>query len=91
MRKSLISAAVISTLHFASASTIALAQVAAPVPVPQQQVAPTREEIERTIGAVAGGYLAAHFAQKLPQSWVKSFVIAVGTAMTVYFFWRAYQ
>jgi uncharacterized protein len=49
------------------------------------------QAIVMTIGAVAGGYLAAHYAQKLPQSWVKSFVIAVGTVMTVYFFWRAYQ
>jgi uncharacterized protein len=43
-----------------------------------------------TVGAVAGGYLAAHYAQKLPQSWVRGFVIMVGAAMTVYFFVRAY-
>jgi uncharacterized protein len=43
-----------------------------------------------TVGAVAGGYLAAHYAQKLPQSWVRGFVILVGAAMTAYFFVRAY-
>ncbi|MBI1741217.1 MAG: sulfite exporter TauE/SafE family protein, partial [Candidatus Koribacter versatilis] len=41
-------------------------------------------------GAIAGGYFAAHYAQKLPQSWIRAFVIAVGTAMTIYFFWKAY-
>lgn len=42
-------------------------------------------------GAVLGGYLAAHYAQKLPQSWVRGFVTLVGTSMTLYFFWRAYR
>jgi uncharacterized membrane protein YfcA len=41
-------------------------------------------------GAVAGGYLGAHYAQKLPQAWVRAFVVLVGTAMTVYFFWKSY-
>jgi hypothetical protein len=49
-----------------------------------------RQAIVMIIGAVIGGYLAAHYSQKLPQSWVRGFVIAVGTAMTVYFFIRAY-
>jgi uncharacterized membrane protein YfcA len=44
-----------------------------------------------TAGAVLGGYSSAHFAQKLPQSWVKSFVILVGSAMTIYFFYRGYR
>ena len=43
-----------------------------------------------TLGAVGGGYLAAHYSQKLPQSWIRGFVIFVGAAMTIYFFWRAY-
>jgi uncharacterized protein len=43
-----------------------------------------------TLGAVIGGYLAAHYSQKLPQSWVRGFVIFVGSAMTIYFFVRAY-
>jgi uncharacterized membrane protein YfcA len=41
-------------------------------------------------GAVVGGYFGAHYAQKLPQSWIRAFVILVGTSMTIYFFWKAY-
>jgi len=41
-------------------------------------------------GALVGGYFGAHYAQKLPQSWVRAFVILVGIGMTVYFFVRAY-
>ena len=41
-------------------------------------------------GAIVGGYFGAHYAQKLPQSWIRWFVIAVGTGMTIYFFWTAY-
>ena len=41
-------------------------------------------------GAIAGGYFGAHYAQKLPQSWIRASVIAVGTGMTIYFFWKAY-
>jgi uncharacterized membrane protein YfcA len=44
-----------------------------------------------TPGAVLGGYFAAHYAQKLPQSWIRRFVILVGVSMTVYFFVRAYR
>jgi len=43
-----------------------------------------------TAGAIVGGYFGAHYAQKLPQAWIRAFVIVVGTAMTVYFFWKAY-
>jgi hypothetical protein len=42
------------------------------------------------VGAVIGGYFAAHYAQRLPQSWIRIFVIVTGTAMTIYFFVRAY-
>ncbi len=42
-------------------------------------------------GAIVGGYFGAHYAQKLPQSWIRWFVIAVGTGMTVYFFWKAWS
>ena len=42
-------------------------------------------------GALLGGYSTAHFAQRLPQAWVKCFVILVGTAMTIYFFIRSYR
>jgi len=43
------------------------------------------------VGALLGGYLGAHYAQKLPGAWIRGFVIAVGTAMTVYFFWKGYH
>jgi uncharacterized protein len=42
------------------------------------------------VGAIFGGYFGAHYAQKLPQASIRTFVIAVGTGMTVYFFWKAY-
>ena len=41
-------------------------------------------------GGITGGYLGAHYAQKLPQSWIRVFVVLVGAGMTVYFFWRSY-
>jgi uncharacterized protein len=41
-------------------------------------------------GAIVGGYFGAHYAQKLPQRWIRAFVIIVGTGMTIYFFWTAY-
>ncbi len=41
-------------------------------------------------GAILGGYFGAHYAQKLPQGWIRAFVIVVGTAITIYFFWMAY-
>jgi uncharacterized membrane protein YfcA len=44
-----------------------------------------------TAGAVLGGYSAAHYAQKLPQAWIRRFVIAIGVLMTIYFFVRAYR
>jgi uncharacterized membrane protein YfcA len=44
-----------------------------------------------TVGAILGGYGAAHYAQKLPQHWIRAFVIAIGALMTVYFFARAYR
>jgi len=43
------------------------------------------------VGALCGGYLGAHYAQKLPAAWIRSFVIAVGMGMTVYFFWKGYH
>jgi uncharacterized membrane protein YfcA len=41
-------------------------------------------------GALLGGYFGAHYAQKLPQPWIRGFVILVGTGMTAYFFFKAY-
>ena len=29
-------------------------------------------------GALVGGYFGAHYAQKLPQAWIRGFVILVG-------------
>jgi hypothetical protein len=49
-----------------------------------------RQGIVMIIGGMAGGYLGAHYAQKLPQAWVRAFVVLVGTGMTVYFFWKSY-
>jgi uncharacterized membrane protein YfcA len=49
-----------------------------------------RQGIVVIAGALVGGYFGAHYAQKLPQAWVRRFVILAGTAMTVYFFVRAY-
>ena len=44
-----------------------------------------------TAGSTLGGYSCAHYAQRLPQSWIKGFVIFVGSAMTIYFFWLGYH
>jgi len=49
-----------------------------------------RQGAVMTVGAIIGGYFAAHYAQRLPQIWIRAFVITVGSAMTVYFFVRAY-
>jgi uncharacterized protein len=49
-----------------------------------------REGAVMIVGALLGGYLGAHYAQKLPPIWIRAFVILVGTGMTVYFFWDAF-
>jgi uncharacterized membrane protein YfcA len=49
------------------------------------------QAIVMTVGAILGGYFGAHYAQKLPQSWIRAFVILVGAAMTVYFFVLGYR
>lgn len=41
-------------------------------------------------GGIVGGYLGAHYAQKLPQIWIRWFVVLVGAGMATYFFWKAY-
>jgi uncharacterized membrane protein YfcA len=41
-------------------------------------------------GAIAGGYGGAHYARRLPPLVVRRGVLAVGCALTVYFFYRAY-
>jgi uncharacterized protein len=42
------------------------------------------------IGGIAGGYLGAHYAMKLPQVWIRWFVVVVGAGMTAYFFCKSY-
>jgi uncharacterized protein len=49
-----------------------------------------REGVVTIVGGIVGGYLGAHYAQKLPQIWIRAFVVIVGAAMTGYFFWLAY-
>jgi uncharacterized protein len=46
--------------------------------------------IVATAGAMVGGYFGAHYAQRLPQSWIRVFVIVVGLAMSAFFFVKAY-
>ena len=41
-------------------------------------------------GGIVGGYVGAHYAQKVPQAWIRVFVVLVGAGMTVYFFWKSY-
>jgi uncharacterized membrane protein YfcA len=48
------------------------------------------QAIVMTLGSTLGGYFGAHYAQKLPQIWIRSLVILVGLGMTIYFFVRAY-
>ena len=48
-----------------------------------------RQAVIMLVGAIIGGYLGASTARKLDQRVVRGFVIAVGCAMTIYFFvWR---
>jgi uncharacterized membrane protein YfcA len=45
-----------------------------------------REAIITALGAALGGFLSAHYAQKIAPAVVRRFVIVVGTMLTVYFF-----
>jgi uncharacterized protein len=49
-----------------------------------------KEGIIMIVGGIVGGYVGAHYAQKLPQTWIRVFVVLVGAGMTVYFFWKSY-
>ncbi len=40
------------------------------------------------VAAIIGGYVGAHYAQKLPKRIVRSFVIVVAVLMTIWFFMR---
>jgi uncharacterized protein len=46
------------------------------------------QAISLITGAIIGGYGGAYFARKIAQKWIRSFAIAVGFAMTIYFFIR---
>jgi uncharacterized membrane protein YfcA len=50
-----------------------------------------RQASVMTLGALAGGYATAHFAQKLSQEWIRRFVIVAGVATTIYLFVKAYR
>jgi uncharacterized membrane protein YfcA len=41
--------------------------------------------------AIAGGWIGARVARKVPVRAVRAFVMIVGWSMTAYFFWRAYR
>lgn len=49
-----------------------------------------KQAIVTIAGGIIGGYLGAHYAQKVSQVWIRAFVVLVGAAMTVYFFWKSY-
>jgi uncharacterized protein len=47
-----------------------------------------REALPMLASSAVGSYMAAHWAQRLDQRWIKGFVIVLGTGLTVYFAWR---
>ena len=49
-----------------------------------------KQGIVTILGGIVGGYVGAHYAMKMPQVWIRMFVVFVGAAMTVYFFWESY-
>ncbi len=49
-----------------------------------------KQGVVMIVGAIAGGYLGAHYAMKFSQTWIRWFVVLVGAGMTIYFFWKAY-
>ncbi len=49
-----------------------------------------RHGIVMIVGGIVGGYLGAHYAMKVPQVWIRWFVVIVGAGMTVYFFSKSY-
>jgi uncharacterized membrane protein YfcA len=42
------------------------------------------------LGGIVGGYLGAHYAQRVSPARIRAFVVLTGAAMTVYFFAKAY-
>ena len=43
------------------------------------------------LGTLAGGYVAAHYSRRLPQNYVRTFVIFASSGITVYFFFDIYS
>ncbi|HVB28357.1 MAG TPA: sulfite exporter TauE/SafE family protein [Terriglobia bacterium] len=46
------------------------------------------EALLMLVGAAAGGYAGAHYAQKIDPARVRTFVVVVGFAMSFYFLWK---
>jgi uncharacterized membrane protein YfcA len=42
------------------------------------------------VGVVTGGYLAARFADRVPQALLRGLIIAYGVGLTAWYFWTAY-
>ena len=42
------------------------------------------------LGTLCGGYVAAHWSRRLPQQWVRNFVIVASSGITLYFFYDVY-
>jgi uncharacterized membrane protein YfcA len=49
-----------------------------------------KQGIPMIVGGIVGGYVGAHCAQRVPQVWIRRFVVLVGAGMTTYFFVKAY-
>ncbi len=49
-----------------------------------------KQGIPMIIGGILGGYVGAHYAQRVPPIWIRRFVVLVGTGMTIYFFVKTY-
>jgi uncharacterized membrane protein YfcA len=41
------------------------------------------------VGAILGGYMGAHYAQRLKPRTVRYVIISIGSVMTAYFFWKS--
>lgn len=48
------------------------------------------QAIVMIFGGIVGGYLGAHFAQKLPPALIRAMVVLIGAGMSIYFFWKVY-
>lgn len=49
-----------------------------------------RHALIMLIGSTIGGYLSAHYAQKMKSEHVRGIVIAIGLSMSAYFFWTGW-